>query len=146
MVHHFLFAFRNYPNLVAKTQIIREGGSSADMLQDLSDLSVQGKNNRELLKAVGVDVKLLTTVATMADELSALLALANGANGGDTNAKATRDKAYTYMKKAVDEIRNTGQYVFWRDEERRKGYVSQYLKRTRDRLKNSKPKDEATGE
>jgi hypothetical protein len=146
LVHHFLFAFRNHPDLVAKTQIIREGSSNADMLQDLSDLSVLGKDNQELLKAVGMDVKLLTTAATMADELSALLALANGTNGGDASAKATRDKAFSYMKKVVDEIRNTGQYVFWRDEERRKGYVSQYLKRTRDRLKNNKPKDDTTEE
>ena len=70
----------------------------------------------------------------------------SGPHGGDTNAKATRDKAFTYMKMAVDEIRNTGQYVVWHDEERRKVYVSQYLKRTRDRLKNNKQKDETTAE
>jgi hypothetical protein len=140
LVHHFLFAFRNHPDMVAKTQIIREGGSSADMLQDLSDLSVLGKNNQELLKAVGVNVKLLTTAATMADELSALLALANGANGGDVNAKATRDKAYTYMKQAMDEIRKTGQYVFWRDEDRKKGYLSAYFKKkNQQRPRNQQP-------
>lgn len=131
LVHHFLFAFRNHPDLVAKTQIIREGGSRADMLQDLSDLSVLGKANPELLKAVGLDVKLLTVAATMSDELSVLLALTNGDNGSDFNAKVTRDKAYSYMKLAVDEIRTTGQYVFWRNEDRKKGYVSAYKKRGR---------------
>jgi hypothetical protein len=87
-----------------------------------------------------VDVKLLTTAATMADELSALLALANGTNGGDASAKATRDKAYTNMKQAMDEIRKTGQYVFWRDEERRKGYLSAYFKKkNQQRTRNQQP-------
>ena len=33
------------------------------------------------------------------------------------------------MKVAVDEIRATGQYVFWRDEDRKKGYASNYHKK-----------------
>ena len=58
-----------------------------------------------------------------------LLANANGASGEDADMKEMRDKTYTYMKIAVDEIRNVGQYVFWRDEDRKKGYVSAYHKR-----------------
>jgi len=37
LLHHFSFAFRNHPDLVAGVQTIREGYSNADMLQDLSD-------------------------------------------------------------------------------------------------------------
>lgn len=33
--------------------------------------------------------------------------------------KVWRDKASTHLKQAVDEIRECGQYVFWRDEARR---------------------------
>ena len=33
------------------------------------------------------------------------------------------------MKMAVDEIRATGQYVFWRDEDRKKGQASNYHKK-----------------
>ncbi len=99
------------------------------MLQDLSDLSVLGKKNSTLLKAVGLDTKVLTEAAEKADELSALLALANGEAGDDGDIKSLRDKAYSYMKAAVDEIRATGQYAFWRDDDRKKGYVSYYFKR-----------------
>jgi hypothetical protein len=42
--------------------------------------------------------------------------------------KEMRDKAYAFMKLAVDEIRATGQYAFWRDEDRKKGYVSCTIK------------------
>jgi hypothetical protein len=129
LVHHLTFAFRNVPELVSKVQIIREGSSRADMLQDLSDGSVLGKDNIELLKKVGVDTNILTEAATQADELSGVLARANGETGNDSEAKDVRDKAYTFMKQAIDDIRSTGQYVFWRDADRKKGYVSAYHKK-----------------
>ena len=79
-----------------------------------------------------------------ADELSVVLAKANGETGNNVGAKDVHDKAYTYMKMAVDEIRAKGQYVFWRDEDRKKGYVSQYLKRVRNRGKNNGSGDESS--
>jgi len=135
MLHDFTFAFRADTELIAKVQTIREGGSRADMLQDLSDLNVLGKANLNLLKAIGFDMKKLSQAAEMADDLSAVLALANGEDGNDGNIKELRDKAYTYMKQAIDEIRTTGQYVFWRDEDRKKGYVSAYQKQLNQRRK-----------
>lgn len=142
MLHHFTFAFRNVPDLVSKVQTIREGYSNADMLQDLSDLSVLGKENTDLLKAVGMDLKLLDQAASTADELSAVLALANGEAGDDADAKELRDKSYTYMKLAMDEIRSTGQYVFWRDEDRKKGYVSAYFRKKNQGKKPDEPSEE----
>lgn len=139
LLHEFTFAFRKHSELLAKVQLIREGSSRADMLQDLSDLNVLGKANADLLKAIGFDMKQLAQAAEMSDELSAVLALANGEDGHDDNAKELRDKAYTYVKQAVDEIRSTGQYKFWRDEDRRKGYVSAYKKQGR---KNNTPETE----
>ena len=136
IVHHLTFAFRKESELLSKVQLIREGYSRADKLQDLSDASVLGKDNVELLKAIGFDLKLLDEAATQADELSVVLARANGESGNDADAKDIRDRAYTYMKMAVDEIRATGQYVFWRDEDRKKGYVSSYFRKMNQSKKN----------
>lgn len=77
-----------------------------------------------------MDMKLFDTAAASADELFSVLAMANGEVGDDDQAKENRDKAYTYMKQVVDEIRATGQYLFWRDEDRKKGYVSVYHKKS----------------
>jgi hypothetical protein len=92
---------------------------------------VLGQENKVLLKAIGMDLSKLEQAAQMADDLSVVLANANGEASDDDDAKEMRDRAYTYMKMAVDEIRATGQYVFWRDEDRKKGYVSAYKKRSR---------------
>jgi hypothetical protein len=131
LLHDFTFAYRKLPDLSAKVQTIREGNSNADMLQDFSDMNVLGKENLEPLTKIGFDITDLDRAAEVADELSAVLALANGEYGDDVDAKELRDKAYTYMKMAMDEIRSTGQYVFWRDDDRKKGYVSRYKRKTR---------------
>ena len=70
------------------------------MIQDLSDLSVLGKANQPLLAAM------------------------NGERAENNSAKTIRDKAYTLLKKAVDEIREAGKYVFWKNPDRLKGYYS----------------------
>jgi GTP cyclohydrolase II len=137
--HHLTFAFRKDPEQLAKVQTIREGSSRADMLQDLSDLSVLGKSQPALLKQIGFDMSMLGQAAQMSDDLSAVLALVNGEDTVEDNTKKMRDKAYTYMKQAMDEIRTTGQYVFWRDEDRKKGYVSTYQKRLNQRRKGDDP-------
>ena len=41
------------------------------------------------------------------------------------------DKAYTHLKEAVDAIRDCGQFVFWKDQDRAKGYASEYKRQSR---------------
>ena len=57
-----------------------------------------------------------------------LLSQVNGERDSDNQFKVMRDKAYTHLKEAVDEIRSCGKYVFWWDENRLKGYGSRYFK------------------
>ncbi|HEY4788161.1 MAG TPA: hypothetical protein VIH57_19035 [Bacteroidales bacterium] len=128
LIHDFLHAFFAIPDLLSKTQKIAEGSGNADMIQDLSDLSQLGKNNPEPLKKINFDVTLLDKAAALSTSLPVLLAQANGQKLGDNKMKILRDKSYAYMKQAVSEIRRNGQYAFWRNEDRRKGYVSRYYK------------------
>ena len=139
LLHDFTYAFRKHSDLLTNVQSIRDGHSRADMLQDLSDLEVLGKAHQDLLKKIGFDLKKLAQAADMSDDLSVVLALVNGEDGKDDNAKELRDKAFTFMKQAIDEIRTTGQYVFWRDDSRGKGYVSAYQKRLNQRRKTDSP-------
>ena len=129
LIHEFLFAYHNYPDLLSKVRTIAEGSSNADMLQDLSDLSVLGKSNPEPLTAISLNMSLLDQAETMVNELSEVLAKANGLRMSDNATKIIRDKAFAYLKQAVDEVRRCGQYKFWRNENRRKGYISKYNKR-----------------
>jgi hypothetical protein len=129
LLHDFRFAFRKNSDLANRVSQIADGNGHADMIQDLNDLAELGKANTELLTAIGFDAALLDTAAVMSDEMADLLSKATADRADNNHARVTRDKAYTLLKQAVDEIRECGQYVFWRDAQRYKGYVSVYFKR-----------------
>ena len=137
LVHHMLFAFRKHPDLLGSVRAVVEGTGDADMIQDLNDLAVLGRNNPEPLAAINFDVALLDEAANKSSSLASLLGAARGGASTGRQVKILRDKAYTFLKQAVDEIREHGQYVFWREEERRIGYSSAHFRRTRG--KNSPP-------
>jgi hypothetical protein len=138
LLHHFFHAFYKLPDLYSRTQKIAEGNTHADMIQDLSDLAALGRANTQPLKSIGIDLSLLDKAATLSEQMAVLLANSNGKKLEDNKLRILRDKAYTHMKEAVDEIRRCGQYVYWKDEQRYKGYISHYLKR-RNQAGKEKP-------
>ncbi|MBN2286123.1 MAG: hypothetical protein JXI43_06725 [Tissierellales bacterium] len=142
LLHVFRYAFRNEADLTSRIAIIAEGSGNADMIQDLNDLSLLGKDHTDLLTAVGFDVTTLDTAASLSAELATLYSEVSTVQNEQNTERIIRDKAYVYVKQALDEIRNCGQYVFWRNDARLKGYVSQYYKNRRK--KNSSSSDETT--
>lgn len=83
------------------------------------------------MTAVGFDLTLLDTAASTSAEMAALLSQSTTDRKKENVNRIIRDKAYTYVKQALDEVRACGQFVFWRDDARSKGYVSQYFKNRR---------------
>jgi hypothetical protein len=126
LLHTFRYAYRNDAALMSRVEEIAAGNTNADMIQDLNDLSLLGKNNTALLEAINFDLEKLDDAANASDELANILALANGDKSLQSESKSIRDKAYTHMKELVDQIRDAGKYLFWKNEKRYKGYVSQW--------------------
>lgn len=126
LLHTFRYAYRNDAALLARVAEIAEGNTNADMIQDLNDLSVLGNNNPTLLQSIGFDLSKLTQAATTSDAMANLLAMANGDKASQSETKKLRDKAYAYLKESVDQVREAGKYLFWKNENRYKGYVSKY--------------------
>ncbi len=136
------YAFRNQSDLLSRVSAIADGSSHADMIQDLNDLAVLGKMHLSELAAIKFNTDQLDEAAALADKMADLLGKASSEDE-TSEAKKLRDKAFTLCKEAVDEVRACGQYVFWRDEERVKGYGSAYNRRYRGR-KTQKPAPEMT--
>ncbi len=126
LVHTFRFAFRKDDGLLARVEEIAQGDTNSDMVQDLNDLAVLGKANTNLLTKVNFDLTLLDTAADLSDRMGDLLGATNGERKEVSEAMQIRDKAFTYLKLAVDEIRECGKFVFWRNPDRMKGYVSDF--------------------
>ena len=106
------------------------------MIQDLNDLAVIGRENLEPLTAVGFDPVKLDEAASLNVSLGELRADASVDKAADREKKLLRDQAYTHLKEAVDTIRECGQFVFWKNEDRAKGYVSDYLRKNRRRYQS----------
>ncbi len=144
LIKDFRFAYRKYDDLTGKVRAITEGTSHADMIQDLNDLVALGEANSEPLAAINFDMSLLDQSDKTADEMASLLAAATGERIDYSESKKIRDKAYTHLKEAVDEVYAFGQYVFRDNDERLKGYRSNYLRRLR--LKQTSEPDPAVSE
>ncbi|WP_109437140.1 hypothetical protein [Aquimarina sp. AU119] len=88
-----------------------------------------GKANIPELEKVKYDLRNFDIAGQKSDHLAELLAKANGATLDNSKAKDVRDRAFTHLKEALDEIRDTGKYAFRKDPERYKGYISRYKRR-----------------
>jgi len=68
-----------------------------------------------------------------ANTMGPLLSAINGERDeNDKPTKEMRDRAYVYLKEAVDQICEYGKYVFWEDEERLEKYSSEYYRKLRE--------------
>ena len=128
LLHDFRFAFRKSEGLLKRVDEIAQGDTNSDMVQDLNDLATLGKANTGLLTPISFDLTRLDLAADLSDRMGDLLGATNGERKEVSETMVMRNAAYTYLKQAVDEIRECGKFAFWRNPERFKGYVSNYHK------------------
>jgi hypothetical protein len=133
LLHYMRYAYRALPELQTRVDAVAEGSSDSDMIQDLNDLAVIGRENLAPLTAVGFDAAKLDEAASKSRELSGLRAEASVDKRADRERKLLRDQAYTHLKQAVDAVRQCWQFVFWKDDERLVGYASDYMRKNRQR-------------
>lgn len=136
----FRYAFRKLPDLLKSVAAIDAGSSNADMIQDLADLSVLGKKNSEPLTKINFDMSQLDTAYTFSATLASLLAQVNGEKKNDNATLVFRNRTYSYLRMAVDEIRDCGKYLFRKDETRLIGYKSAHLRKEYRKSVNDKKK------
>lgn len=128
MIHSFRFAFRRHKNLLATVNEITDGNTDSDLVQNLNDLSVLGKDNLDLLTAISFEIDLLDTAALLAGNMAKLLA-AMYSEKKSRESVIMRNKAYTYLKQAVDEIRICGKFAFRHNPIRQKAYASDHWRK-----------------
>lgn len=131
LLHHYKHAYRNDHDRLFILKKTSNNGSNAHLIQSLNDLAVIGESDIQLLKKTDLDVTLIAHARDLVREAAQTLGKVNSIVPSENVNKRLRDKAYTYLKSAVDEIRYHGKYVFWKNPERRKGYVCNYHKKTR---------------
>lgn len=125
----FRYAYRKDKRLMGRVREILKGGSHADMIQDLNDYAVLGKEYPAQLSAINYPLTELDRSATLSDELAEILAQSNGARKDQHIFKDLRDRAFTLLKETTDDIRECGKYVFADNPDIKKRFTSQYYRR-----------------
>ncbi len=124
LLHSFRFAYRRDETILKKVSRISAGRGRKDMILDLLALYQVGSAHTEPLTKVGFDMALLEQAKTQFELLSNMFATV------DMDIDEVRDiknRAHTWLYKAMSEIRDHGKFVFWKDEERHQEYISEFL-------------------
>ncbi len=119
--------------LQTRVAAVAEGSGDADMIHVLNDLVVIGRENPAPLTETAFDFGLLDTAAALCERLGELRADASVEKVSYREQKLIRDRAYTYLMAAADELRECGRFVFRKDGDRLDGYAGQYRKAQRSR-------------
>ena len=97
LLRAYRYAFRKNPELPGRVAEITKGDGDGDIIQDLNDLVVLGRNHPEPLKSINLDLSLPDTSATMAVDMAKLNTAANGIEDSEEEAKIMRDKSYVHL-------------------------------------------------
>jgi len=138
LLHHFRHAFSSRPDAKAAVKSISKGNTYADMIQDLIELSELGRKYEKELQAVGFDMSLLDQAYRMSFDLGPVYAGATSERSERSENRNLRNKAYFHLKEAVDKLRKAGQYAFWQNEEKLKGYRSTHIRSRNEKYRNKK--------
>ncbi|HZK97383.1 MAG TPA: hypothetical protein VFC67_24485 [Prolixibacteraceae bacterium] len=144
LLHAFRYAFRAHDDLLAGIGEIAKSNSRSAIVQDLNDLSVLGNSNLDLLKAIRMDIALLETASLKSYQMGDMAGFINSARRRKSEANIIRNKAFTYLKQAMDNIRRCGKYVFWQNTDRMNGYTSNYWKHKNSLCRRSTAEEEVS--
>jgi hypothetical protein len=126
LIRSFLYAFRNSPELLKSVQQIIDGKGNRDLLIDILSCSKLGKSNIGLLNAINSDITLIDRAAQLYTELSDIFARMTVDPAKHKKAESIYNKAWTYLKEALDEIYQAGRYAFDETDERHGLFYSDY--------------------
>ena len=126
LIRDFLYAFRKNQELLDCVQQIIDGKGNRDLLLDILSCSKLGKGNIPLLNKINADVTLLDKAASLYTELSDIFARMTIDPKTHKKAVSIYNKAWTYLKEALDEIYEAGRFAFDEKDERHSLFYSDY--------------------
>ncbi|WP_421919985.1 hypothetical protein [Marinifilum sp.] len=134
--YDFQFALRKDRDALRVLQITLDGDRDSDTIVDLGSYPQLALKYPNELEAIKFDQSKLDKANVLVEELLALQEKVDGVqNSTERPEKQMRDRAYTYLKQLVDEVRAYGKYTFWNKEEKQRRYASEYARQKNERNK-----------
>ncbi|MBN2527122.1 MAG: hypothetical protein JXR76_12065 [Deltaproteobacteria bacterium] len=133
LIHAMRFAYRESNEIRTQIEKIADETTEINLIDDLHALATIGRANPRPLRLIGFELAKVEHAAVVSQGMQSLKTGTSYGSNTDDIVQTVRDKAYTHLKEAVDAVRECGQYVFWKDKIRSKGYRSEYVARARRR-------------
>lgn len=106
------FALRRKLNVLGAQKQTTGYLSQAAFIEYCYNIAFLAADYKEQLQAVGFDVSRLDGACDDAEHLSVLLARVHTERGEQYIIRNQRNRAYTHLKEAVDQIRRCGKFAF----------------------------------
>lgn len=146
IIREMEFAYRDNPLALMKLQEIKNGKGHKDMLLDLLELAILGRDFPEDLIKTNFNNSLLNRAKALHEEVTLAYAEMKVHDNKTSEARLIRDKAFTWLKEVMDEIREYGKFVFADDPAKLNNYVSEFYHEIGSNKKASKSEVEVTEE
>lgn len=146
LINEMKFAFRN--NQLAQKELseIKAGKGHRDMVIDLLEIEIVGREHLEELANINFDMSLLDKAKELHEEVTKAYAEMKVHQNQINEKRQTRDQAFTWLKEIVDEIREFGRFVYSDNPEKIKRYISEYYHEIRGKVKNKKEEETVSSE
>jgi hypothetical protein len=115
----------------------RKRWSRVELIQDLNDLAVIGKDHNEILQSLSFDLTNLDLAANLSVELSEKMVDVIISKPSESPQKANRDKLKQELFILIARIRTVGKSAFIDNPLRRKVYACEYLREKKLRRKKA---------
>ncbi len=140
------FACRKHSAHTKTLKEISKGSTISDMIQDLVELTILGKEIPVELEAIGADLSLIDTAAQQVNALTKIQRMAEEDRKTNSEVRIIRDQAYTYTHQLVAEVRDWAGHIFRKQPDILKKFTSNYYKTKNSKnRKSSEPVEVAGG-
>ncbi|MBN1577355.1 MAG: hypothetical protein JW913_12425 [Chitinispirillaceae bacterium] len=124
------FACRGDADALRRIREIKKGSGQSDFNMDLFDIGNLAQDKNAALVAIGSDPRLVDDIRECAEKLPGLYAQCHVEKAAEEEKRSRRDRAYTFLAMAMEEIRRCARYVLRDDPKRLKGYASEYFRKS----------------
>jgi hypothetical protein len=124
------YAWHQDSHMLSLLRGIKKGSGDADLTMDLTHLQRFLSDHSQSLVECGVDPSKFEELDDCADRLPGIVAQYDCEKQASDSALTARNRAYTLVVVALEELRRCARYALWDNPKRLKGYSSDYFRRT----------------
>ncbi|MFW6245036.1 MAG: hypothetical protein ACOC36_04030, partial [Fibrobacterota bacterium] len=139
LMRDFRFLARTDDDILYAVENIEKGNGELDTIMDVNSLSELAIREKDKLRAIGSDPRYFDDIIYCAQIYPDLLVAFELEQTQSDHQQTVRNKAYTFLLVAVEEIRRCASHVFWNDKKHLKGYQSEYFRRRKTKITVSPP-------